>query len=518
MYVPHWPTKADYDEAIENLSNSILDRELQQGRAVTRSMLLQRRESPDRPVCLYSIDLPQGSRQMLRCFCQNDKEQHQLEQRFERYERLDKYQRQLTGIAAFVPITYIAQGIRVNCSLRKHDRRQRLASIVMPIVKMPFIRGRELGMYIAEYHENKGKMWQLCDRWWQMIDAMETIPMAHGDLDLTNVLVVEEDTLKLKLVDYDNIWIPGFELYAQPEHGHEHFQHPAFYAGERPYNAQMDRFSALVIYLSLLAITLKPELYKDYKVNEMRLLFSSYDYREESEHHTSAIGQLKRYNIAELMPFIDELCTSLHTARMPRRLSAIAAQPKPPHSDGPIIVPPKPPIVETQKKQPGRRVVIETDWSDADKFVRSNNSVSPSPVPSPLSPVHTPIPPVSTQDTTVEAHFAPTERVVPRASELLPTEKQAFPRHERPRQLLPAPPRQLAPKPQQERLILGSPDQSFSPQDATHMIKPLETRTPPSTETDKARIRNTIIGCLALLVIAAVLIEVLILLVNVLHL
>ena len=389
MYVPHWPTKADYDEAIEKLSENILDRELRQGCAVTRSMLLQRRESPDRPVCLYSIDLPQGSRQMLRCFCQNDKEQHQSEQIFARYEQLDLYQQQLADVAAFVPITYIAQGIRVNCSLREHDRRKRLASIVMPIVKMPFIRGRELGMYIAEHYENKEKMRQLCDRWWQMIEAMEAIPMAHGDLDLTNILVVEEeDTLMLKLVDYDNMWIPGFELYDQPEHGHEHFQHPAFYAGKRPYNAEMDRSSALVIYLSLLAIALNTKLYKDYKVNETRLLFSSYDYREEIEHHTSAIGQLKRYNIAELTPFIDELCTSLHTAHMPRRLSAIAAQPKPPHSDGPIIVPPKPPPVEP-KKLAGRRVVIETDWSDADKFVRSGGPVSPAP--SPLPPVHTQI-------------------------------------------------------------------------------------------------------------------------------
>ncbi len=191
--------------------------------------------------------------------------------------------------------------------------------------------------------------------------------------------------LQLKLIDYDNTWIPDFRVrgYTLPEHGHQNFQHPAFFGRNHAYNAEMDRFAALVIYISLKALSVEPELYEEFKVNdEACLLFRSDDYEMEQRGEMGHIRQLQSRHIRGLDVYLNELCQSLHTSRMPRSLSSIA------HQDGsrrPVVE-----IVPEMPKQPaplleqGYEEVVWSDWDNIEYFQPGSAQPSPTPASAPI--------------------------------------------------------------------------------------------------------------------------------------
>mgnify|MGYP001283973091 CR=1 FL=1 len=315
-----WPTRDDYDLAMEDLPKNILDAELSRGRIATaKSGFIIRHGSSNN--CLYRID-----NWMVRCFCLGEDDEPS-EDITERYQKLSKFfQENQTRVSALIPLHYLEKGI--NVEFYKSDVLGSPLSIlkedIMPIVKMPYIVGLSLGTFIAGNYRNSKKMNQLSEAWLRMINEMEAVKMAHGDLDLTNVMVQEESSgeLLLKLIDYDNTWIPGFD-YMLPEYGHESFQHPAYFGKSYMFNHKIDRFSALVIYISIRAIALRAELYEHFRANESRLLFTSADFQAEQNKSSGRISQLRAMGMSELNLHIDELCVSLRETRLPRSLNSI---------------------------------------------------------------------------------------------------------------------------------------------------------------------------------------------------
>jgi hypothetical protein len=79
---------------------------------------------------------------------------------------------------------------------------------------------------------------------------------------------------RLRLVDYDTIWIPAMQGSAPPsEAGHRNYEHP----GDRVWGRWMDTFPALVIYLSLVALAKDPWLWLAF-YNGENLLFVGADF------------------------------------------------------------------------------------------------------------------------------------------------------------------------------------------------------------------------------------------------
>ncbi|WP_342028704.1 DUF6777 domain-containing protein, partial [Geodermatophilus africanus] len=106
--------------------------------------------------------------------------------------------------------------------------------------------------------------------WRDLIGRMQTAWFAHGDLQHGNVLVDERGTLRL--VDFDCAWIPSFEGKKPPqESGHRNYQRT-----RDQWGPWMDTFPALVIYLSLLALSRSPRPWELY--NEDNLIFSREDF------------------------------------------------------------------------------------------------------------------------------------------------------------------------------------------------------------------------------------------------
>ncbi len=82
---------------------------------------------------------------------------------------------------------------------------------------------------------------------------------------------------QLRLIDYDGMYVPGMERSFQRsnEVGHPHYQHPA--RTNDHFGPYLDRFSAAIIYLSLILIEREPALFDRYHTGE-NLLFTSTDY------------------------------------------------------------------------------------------------------------------------------------------------------------------------------------------------------------------------------------------------
>jgi hypothetical protein len=303
-----WPTKEEYDLAIQQWQQTVLDPDVRGGTLAQDAMGISAFGGANLYVTLYKI-----GNWMIRCFCSNPPHQTPPDI-VERYRAIDRFCRTRAGkMTALLPSVLVEQGIKVG------ER-------IMPFVKMPFLAGTPpLGEFIADHYTAKPIMLQLRDAWQRMIYELEAVPMAHGDLDLTNVLVEQRgSTLTLKLIDYDNIWIPELASLPQTEYGHAAFQHPAFFTSRtRRYTVDMDRFSALVIYIALDMLAYRPELYDEWHADESeQLLFSEADYLN-FQLDSSHINQLRKLGRSEMRPYTAELIASLYEQRMPSSLPAI---------------------------------------------------------------------------------------------------------------------------------------------------------------------------------------------------
>jgi hypothetical protein len=125
-----------------------------------------------------------------------------------------------------------------------------------PVLKMEWVEGQLLSEYVERHVQNPAALKRLAERWAAMVAALERASMAHGDLQHGNVLVVNGD---LKLVDYDGMWVPA--LGGRPGHeiGHQNYQHPGRTGAD--FGPDMDRFSAWVVYLSLVGLSVEPDLW-----------------------------------------------------------------------------------------------------------------------------------------------------------------------------------------------------------------------------------------------------------------
>ncbi len=367
-----WPIKDEYDIAIARWTETVWDPAIRKGILAYDEMGICRFGGANLYVCIYKV-----GDWMIRCFCSNPSHPTPIDIQ-ERYIAISQFCRlHMSQVSALIPVTYVQHGITVG-------------KRTLPIVKMPFLVDcPSLGEFIMDHYQDPIIMQRLSDAWLSMIRELEAVSMAHGDLDLSNILVQQHNThITLKLIDYDNIWIPELAGRSQTEYGHTNFQHPNFLPPkQRPYNSEMDRFSALVIYISLKSLASHPELYEEWGADESdRLLLSESDYQRAGL-VGSRITQLRNLSDAEMYPYFDELDVSLREKCMPRSLSDIATS---------AILVAQPPAlfpVQSQKFIAISAPAISI-WKDA---VYKTNTFSP-PLPS-IASKNTEIPLSHSQDT-----------------------------------------------------------------------------------------------------------------------
>ena len=229
-----------------------------------------------------------GSPQAVRCYIRNDASSR------DRYSALSTY---LTShdLSPHVSGTiWLDSAIRVN-------------NATWPVLQMGWIDGRTLNEYVdfLVADPNVTALATLAGRWREMVALLQNSGFAHGDLQHGNVMVDQEG--KLRLVDFDGVRIPQLAEHPPPsEYGHANYQHPA----RRDWGRWLDTFSALVIYLSLVALSKDPSLWLAL-YNSKNLLFAKADFFPPFE--TQAWKQLAALHdpqVDELTRRLQECCAA----------------------------------------------------------------------------------------------------------------------------------------------------------------------------------------------------------------
>ena len=227
-----------------------------------------------------------GTPQALRCYIRDCVSTR------ERYSSLNRYLDIHDVEPSVSRVTWTDAAIRVN-------------GATWPVLQMPWINGRTLNEYVDFLVDtsNTTALAVLATRWRELVALLQGEEFAHGDLQHSNIMVDRDG--RLRLVDYDSIWIPQLAGMSPPTgSGHPNYQHPVQYVWGR----WLDTFSALVIYLSLVALSKDPGLWLPL-YDTTNLLFTEPDFHApfgtEAWKHLAA---LRDPQIEELARRLRECC------------------------------------------------------------------------------------------------------------------------------------------------------------------------------------------------------------------
>lgn len=248
------PSKFDYDNAVWNLSKTTRCAEFQGGIARNNGLDL---------VCytggfsrVYLIDNPDRS-VALRVWL------NEIDNIQTLYTQAEKFFEKKPN-PYFVNFHYIQDGIEVN--QRK-----------WPILYMEWVDGWTLNQFLDDnLPHSRQQVETAADQFLKMTSNLHQEGVSHGDLQDGNILITNHRTpMRLKLIDYDTLYISNFSGVERQIVGISGYQHPKR-ARQNVAKEKWDYFSELVIYLSLRAYTESPQLWKPHQ--EKTLLFSKMDF------------------------------------------------------------------------------------------------------------------------------------------------------------------------------------------------------------------------------------------------
>jgi hypothetical protein len=273
--MPLLPTADSYQKAILNPSLCFSDTELKGGKTHTNKQGLALPWS-GQFASVFRVQTNTGIR-AVKCFTS------QISDHQDRYARLhlhiDKIgSKSLPMLAAF---EYQPNGIRVNGGW-------------YPIVKMEWVNGEKLDEHVEKLVKagDTGKLNTLANQWLNLITGLQQNQIAHGDLQHENILV---NNGYLRLVDYDGAYVPSLSGRIGLEIGHPNYKHPRRNVSD--FNLNIDNFSAIVIYLSLRALSVDPSLWGKFHKDKCLILRED-DYKSPTT--SPVITQLKMSKDAEV--------------------------------------------------------------------------------------------------------------------------------------------------------------------------------------------------------------------------
>lgn len=291
-------------------------------------------------------------------------------------------------LSSFVEFEFLDDALIVNDS-------------TVPVLWMEWAEGERLRTFLDEHHGNRDTVRTLAESFRQIVGELHRRKMAHGDLSDENLLVeMGSGTPRLRLIDYDSVFVPALRERPSKIIGLPNYQHPRRGTLAHPCEAA-DYFSELVIYLSLSALTYDSSLWKPGL--DKQLLLTDRDFRDPDQ---SELLQRIRGLSDEIGGMVDELvefCRVDDLSRL-RPLEDVLG-PEPVDLDDPfkdflhlpVARPPRARADEAARpaapeaKPEGFRLDIGTIEIKPKPAVQT--PVAPPPVMPPPAPVHTEIPP-----------------------------------------------------------------------------------------------------------------------------
>ncbi len=246
------PTVGDYFRAVQAPGSAFAVPELQTARFAADNFGLPM-AATGRSAVVFQAEVA-GRPQAVRCYIRSGASSR------ERYSALGAYLARQDLSPYVSAVTWLDSAIRVN-------------DATWPVLLMDWIDGRNLDHYVdflLNGSDTTG-LAVLARRWRELVRTLQRAEFAHGGLQHDDVMVDQDG--RLRLVDYDAIWIPPIRDFEPPgEPPHRNYEHP----GGRVWGRWMDTFPALVIYLSLVALAKNPGLWRFN--NDENLLFVRADF------------------------------------------------------------------------------------------------------------------------------------------------------------------------------------------------------------------------------------------------
>ncbi len=190
-----------------------------------------------------------------------------------------------------------------------------------PVVLMEWVEGKTLDNYLEQICTQnntpalKNLYFQFCNlAWW-----LQQQPIAHGDIKHDNLIVTPDG--KLKLIDYDGVFVPALRGRKANEMGSPCYQHPkrdAYF-----FDKNLDDFSLLVLQITLLALQQQPKLFTEH-YNGDGIILKDTDYQNFAQSSIKTIlwqlpevkiplllsqlqGNLNNLSAIDLMPLLQDV-------------------------------------------------------------------------------------------------------------------------------------------------------------------------------------------------------------------
>ena len=254
-----WPLSQDYNEAIQDPAASFSDPELRGGEAACNALGMPLPRSGNFADVYALTCSASNTKWAVKCFTRH------VPGLRERYSRISSAL-QASRLPFAVDFNYIEQGIRVRGQW-------------YPILKMRWVEGLLLNDFVRDNLDKPAVLGQLSLIWGRMAKRLRETGIAHCDLQHGNVLLVpgsKNTSLAVKLIDYDGMFVPALARTKTGEVGHPNYQHPQRLR-EGLYNAEVDRFSLLVVATALQALAVAGRSLWERYDNGDNLLFKESD-------------------------------------------------------------------------------------------------------------------------------------------------------------------------------------------------------------------------------------------------
>ncbi|HWO66657.1 MAG TPA: hypothetical protein VNO31_42170 [Umezawaea sp.] len=236
MASTRFPSGAAYVEALQNTALCFDDPELK-GARVELDKLHRPRAISGNFASVFSVTAANGRRYAIKCFTREVSDQEV------RYRAVSDHLARLDHRWK-VGFTYLPHGIMVD----GHR---------YPILKMDWVEATSLTRWLDDHVNDSTAVARVAQRFAELVAELEHSGIAHGDLQHGNLLVVGDGSLRL--VDYDGMYVPALAGAGAAELGHRNYQSPS--RSQADFDPTIDRFSAWVIYLSLVALAAEPALW-----------------------------------------------------------------------------------------------------------------------------------------------------------------------------------------------------------------------------------------------------------------
>ena len=242
-----WPPVPDFNPMLQNPNVGFSDAELKTCQIEVDKNKQPRPRAGNFAVCYKGTFAATGKHVCLRLFARKS------EDRRERYAEISAHLK-THPIDCLVKFEYIEKGIR-HPNPAKYGNKS-----WFPIIRMDWVEGSILFDWLREKcrASDAAAISRSADQWLEVAQQLESVGIAHCDLQHANVMVTPDG--HLKLVDYDCMCVPGLVGRPNLELGVEPYQHPDRNEATLLFPG-LDHFSELFILVVLRALAADPTLW-----------------------------------------------------------------------------------------------------------------------------------------------------------------------------------------------------------------------------------------------------------------